>query len=240
MITVNPVNAQGTGELSLRMTRNFGYSSGTGKIQGAFTLKATGPETLERVTFFIDGEPIGEVSQPPFHLRFNTDDYPLGLHRLHAVGDTTDGEQLHSNEIQAQFVTAEEGIQAAVNIVIPLLGFILAAVVLSMVFTMVTGRKMKQLPPGAERDYGVAGGAICPRCSRPYSRHFWAPNLLVGKLERCPFCGKWAVVAAAPIDVLRAAERAELDADQAEQDRSPMDAEERLRKDLEDSRYQDL
>ncbi|MEK6221558.1 MAG: hypothetical protein N2D54_04870 [Chloroflexota bacterium] len=31
--------------------------------------------------------------------------------------------------------------------------------------------------------YSAAGGAVCPRCQLPYSRHLLSPNLLVGKLE---------------------------------------------------------
>jgi hypothetical protein len=109
-----------------------------------------------------------------------------------------------------------------------------------MAFSIMSGRKLQDLPLGAERNYGMVGGAICPRCSRPFSRHVLAPNMLVGKLERCPFCGKWSIVAAAPLDALRAAERAELTAAQEGGELTQGDAEERLRKDLEDSRYQDF
>jgi hypothetical protein len=28
----------------------------------------------------------------------------------------------------------------------------------------------------------------------PFSRSVLAPNMLVGKLERCPHCRKWAIV----------------------------------------------
>jgi hypothetical protein len=240
VVVISPVSAQETGALSLRMTRVFGYSSGMGKIQGTFTLKASGSEDLQRVTFYIDDQSMGEVTAGPFHLRFDTDEYPLGMHQLHAVGETKDGAQLVSNQIQAQFVSSQEGIQAAVKIVIPLLIAIVAALALSMAFTMLSGRKVQDLPLGAERNYGMVGGAICPRCNRPFSRHVLSPNMLVGKLERCPYCGKWSIVAAAPLEDLRAAERAEITAAQEGGEVTQDDAEERLRKDLEDSRYQDL
>src|SRR4030065_770449 len=73
-------------ELSLRLSRDFGYSSGAGKIQGAFSMTATSPRNLVRVMFYIDGESIGEVSQAPFRLRFSTGDHPLGVHTLYAGG----------------------------------------------------------------------------------------------------------------------------------------------------------
>jgi hypothetical protein len=61
----------------------------------------------------------------------------------------------------------------------------------------------------------------------------------VGKLERCPYCGKVSVVAARSMAELRAAEAAELTAAGA----APVNGDnpdERLKKDLEDSRYQNL
>ena len=44
-----PVLAQTDQTLNLRLSRDFGYSSGTGHIQGAFSMIASGPESLERV-----------------------------------------------------------------------------------------------------------------------------------------------------------------------------------------------
>ena len=230
--------AQDGAELTLRMSRTFGYSSGTGKVQGTFTLKGSGPENLESVLFFVDGELMGEVSEAPFHYRFVTDDYPLGLHTLSAIGTTTDGRELRSNEIQAEFVTAEEGWGAAMKIMVPMGGIVLIAIVLSFAVTFISARRVKDIPLGASREYGFAGGAICPRCNRPYNRHVLAPNMLFGKLERCPFCGKWAIVPAASMEALRAAEKAELQGEDGEV--VGQSEEERLRISLEDSRYQDL
>jgi hypothetical protein len=42
LFVVTPVMAQNNDELKLGLRRDFGYSSGTGKIQGTFTIKATG------------------------------------------------------------------------------------------------------------------------------------------------------------------------------------------------------
>ncbi len=46
-----PVLAQDEQRLSLRLSRDFGYSSGSGRVQGAFSMIASGPENLERVQF---------------------------------------------------------------------------------------------------------------------------------------------------------------------------------------------
>ena len=240
LLWITPVSAQSDQTLTLRMSRTFGYSSGTGKIQGRFTLKAIGPDHLESVSFYIDGELMGVVEQSPYHLSFDTGAYALGLHTLNATGITSDGLELRSNSLQAVFVTSDESLQGALSVVAPIIGIVLIVMALSMVVTFFSMRKNKDLPLGAARSYGYAGGTICPRCQRPYPRNVLSPNMLVGKLERCPFCGKWAIVSAAPIEILRAAEQAELQNISGDVDRSGENEEVRLRRDLEDSRYQDL
>jgi hypothetical protein len=233
------VFAQDDAELKLRLSRTFGYSSGTGDIQGVFTLIVSGPEDLVKVTFYLDGKAIGEATQPPFELRFSTDNYPFGAHMISAVGLTSSGREVKSNELQVRFVTAEEGFQAGMRIALPLLGVAFAAVLFSSLITIIGSGKLKQLPLGAPRHYGAAGGAICVRCGRPFPRHFFSPNMLIGKLERCPFCGKWAIVAAAPLERLRAAEQAELE-DAQPVITGPLSDDEAMHKELDDSRYIDL
>ena len=61
-------------QLSLRLSRDFGYSSGTGDIQGNFSLRASGPENLVRVGFFMDDQLMGEITEPPFRLRLELTD----------------------------------------------------------------------------------------------------------------------------------------------------------------------
>jgi hypothetical protein len=232
--------AQGESDLVVRLTRNFGYSSGMGKVQGTFTVKASGPQDLSRVTFYLDGEQMGELTQEPFHLRFSTDRYDLGGHTLYAIGVTAGGHELHSNEINLQFVSAEEGWQSAMRFIFPLLALVFGLMIFSYVVMFLTAGKTKNLPLGTPRNYGLAGGAICPRCQRPFPRHVLAPNLVAGKLERCPFCGRWSVVRARSLDELRVAEAAELETDQDALQPLALSEDERLRRDLEASRYHDL
>ena len=238
-LAVIPAAAQDAPKLALRMRRDFGYGGGN-EIQGTFTMLASGPENLSKVVFYIDEQVMGEVTQAPFNLRFVTDNYSLGLHTLVAVGTTSDGLELRSNEITISFVSAEEGWQAGLAIAGPILGLTFVILLLSFGSMLFTGKKLKNLPPGTPRSYGAVGGAICPRCSRPYPRHVFAPNMVFGKLERCPFCGKWAVVRGYPLEALRAAEAAEV-ADAQNSGIGPgVSEEEKLRKDLDSSRYQDL
>lgn len=228
-------------ELQLRLKRNFGYSSGTGEIQGTFTLTATASIDLSRVRFFLDGNLMAEVSAPPFQVRFKTGAYPLGEHLFEAIGTTRQGQEIRSNQIRVQFVTPEEGWQSALRIVIPILVVVGLAMALSLGLTILTGRGGRsRLPPGASRDYGFLGGAICPQCGRPFALHFYAPNLLTRKFDRCPYCGKWSLVQRAPLPELRQAEESEKQAASGIQGRAPADEEELLRKELEESRYQDL
>jgi hypothetical protein len=230
-------------ELQIGLRRDFGYASGTGKIQGTFTISASGPQDLNRVIFYLDKNPLGDIAQPPFALRFSTDSYGLGEHTFSALGYTSSGCRLDANSISAVFVTAKEGWDAGLKIVVPILSLVLGITVLMVAATVfssgLTAKKLRDLPPGAERKYGFAGGAICPRCKRPFARHILSPNMLVGKLERCPYCGKVGIVAAQSMQALRAAEAAELTAAgvQSNNEASP---EEQLHKDLDDSRFQDL
>jgi Zn ribbon nucleic-acid-binding protein len=235
------VLAQEEGQLTLSVSRDFGYSSGTGRIQGRFTMKARGPEDLVKVAFWIDDQVIGEDSEPPFSTQFHTDNFALGVHTLKATGYTAGGLEMNSNEYRQEFVQAQEGFQTALKIILPILGVTFAAILLGFLFPMLGGRKPRTaLPLGAPRNYFL-GGAICPKCRRPFGVHIWGLNLLVGKFDRCPHCGRWSLVRGAPREVLKAAEAAEIEiASGANEGASPFLSEEHQRKDLDDSRYTDL
>ena len=227
--------------LKISLQRTWGYASGTGKIQGAFTVRAAGPDELSRVVFFIDDQVLGDVDQAPFELRFSTDDYPLGEHQIRAVGHAESGFEYPSNIILADFVSADEGWQAAFTFLLPIVVIIIVAAGLALLVPMIFARGRKEeLPPGAPRAYGAYGGAICPKCARPFSRHIYGLNLGLHKYDRCPYCGKWSLVRRASKEALQAAEAAEISA--AEQGRftPEQSAEVLMRQDIEDSRFEDL
>ena len=227
-----------TEELTLRMSRDFGYGGFNNDIQGLFSMKVTGPADLARVVFYIDSTAIGEVTQSPFNLQFNTDNYPLGQHELYAVGYSSSGQQYSSNVIYSNFVPASEGSKAALQIGVPVLVIVFGAILLSFIVPLVMGRgKTQNLPLGAERKYSVGGG-ICPKCRRPFALPLFSMHLGFSKLARCPYCGKWGMVRVEAIGKLREAEKAELKWGRAEVQKES--EEEKLRKELDDSKYQGL
>ena len=236
MIALNivPVKAQESGaSLQLTVDRDFGFSMG-GRIQGKFTLKATGPENLTQVEFLIDDVVVSTDREPPFRYSFNTGDYDLGVHRISGVGYTALGEVLRSPVRTYKFVSMEEGLRGASGIVIPLLIGIGALVMIATVGTMLMGRQKGRPRIG---EYGAAGGALCPRCGLPYSRHALSPNLLIGKLERCPHCGKWAIVRRATREALERAEARLVD-DEARGGLELESEEDKLHRMIDDSRFE--
>ena len=63
-------------------------------------------------------------------------------------------------------------------------------------------------------------------------------KLIVGRLVRCPYCGKWSVIGYTQLQNLRAAEQAEMLEEKAQIPQA--NAEEKLKKELDDSRYQEM
>ena len=222
-------------ELTLGLSRDFGSGGFNGDIQGTFTVKASGPANLERVQFFLDDTLLGEDTESPFAIQFITDNYPTGAHVFTAVGFTTDGKQIGSKTISAVFVSKEEASAASLKMIVPILAVVFGAMVISAITSMVNMRKGKKLPAGAARSYSFGGG-ICPKCKRPFGFRLLGMNMIVGKLTPCPHCGKWSVVKRATMSELHAAELAELDTEKAQIYEAS--DEEKLRKELDDSRYQ--
>jgi len=225
-----------TPALALKLSRDFGYGGFNGDIQGTFSMHVTGPADLARVVFYIDSTAIGEDTQAPFAVQFVTDNYPTGQHEMYAVGYSSNGHEYQSNVVTADFVTAAEGNRATMRIVIPVLAVVVLAILASVLFPLLFGRKVKNLPPGTPRQYPL-GGAICPRCGRPFAVHLWGMKLGIGRLDRCPYCGRWGFVRYASLDQLRAAEREELEGERAQV--PEMTEEEKLKKDLDNSKYQE-
>lgn len=221
-------------QISLRLSRDWGYGGLNGDIQGLFSLHATGPADLARVEFFIDSTKIGEVTQPPFNLQFNTDNYSLGVHDFTAIGYSTGGQEYRSNDIKANFVPASQ----AGKVLIPILVIVFGAILISVMLPLVLSRRTNKLPLGAERHYGPGGGAICPKCQRPFALPLFGAHLGLSKLAICPHCGKLSLVRPESIEKLRQAEKAEVDKGKAE---IPEEMEEeKLKKDLDNSKYQDF
>jgi hypothetical protein len=236
------VKAQEDEALRLRLQRNFGYGSARA-IQGIFSMKASGPENLQRVEFFIDEQSIAVDTEAPFEVHFSTDDYPLGVHTMHAAGVTSAGAEMESNSIQMEFVSAGEGWQAGFKIAGPIFLLVFLILAASFLFTFLSSSKKLNPAPGTQRNYGFSGGSICPKCNRPTPLHMMGLNLLGGKYDRCENCGKWSVMRHRPMAELRQAEADELERARLEESGAFTPApssSEKMKKELDDSRYQDL
>ena len=236
LLLVVPVGAQQeTPDLEIKLNRDFGYGGFGGEIQGTFTIRAEGPASLSEVSFYMDETLLGNDAESPFALQFNTDNYPPGQHTYHAVGVLADGSEISSNELTAKVLSEEDSMSRTLTIVGPILGIALIGILLGVVVPMLMGKKGK---PGPIGEYSMAGGTICPRCGFPFSRHSFSPNLVFGKLERCPHCGKLSIRPRASQADLQAAEE-RLRASLEEQPEIEIDPQDSLRRALDDSRYDD-
>jgi hypothetical protein len=242
LFTAHPALAQNGEELRLRLNRDFGYASlGGNQIQGNFSMTITGPQDLAQVVFYLDDQVLGEDNEAPFSLRFVTDNYDLGVHVLQAIGTTADGKELRSNVIRTEFVAGDQGMGAALKIVGLTFGVIFGGMGIAFLFSNILGKgKVTDLPLGAPRRYGALGGAVCPKCSRPFAVHVYGIKLVVARFDRCPYCGKWSFIRSASPEELKQAEAAELEWATHEQKVTAGKTETDLLKDLENSRYQDL
>ncbi|HEX2981220.1 MAG TPA: Ig-like domain-containing protein [Anaerolineaceae bacterium] len=241
LVSVTPARAQEVEELELSVSRAFGSSDGTGNIQGTFSMMVTGPSNLVKVQFYIDNSMIAEDIDSPFKIQFVTDDYASGKHTMHALGYTSDGRELRTREMTFNYMTAEESQRRGLNMAVPILALVLIWVLFSKVIPILSrGRKKGDLLPPGGHNYGVIGGTICPRCAHPFALNLFSPNLLVGKLVCCPNCGKWFIGRRASIDDLRIAEEVAWAQAHGAPQVSEMKDEEKIRKGLDDSKYQGM
>jgi len=175
--------------LVISLNKDFGYAAG-GKIQGRFSLKVRSPDDLVRVEYLIDGEVVHTSTKPPFRYQFNTASFSNGKHSFSAIGYRIDGSEIISTEFTREFIDAEQAWKNVGDFTVPLFVVVGVVSLLGALGSAFFGRK-KEFKLG---DYGLAGGVVCPRCQLPFGRNLLAPNLVVGKLSRCPHCGKWAVL----------------------------------------------
>jgi Zn ribbon nucleic-acid-binding protein len=225
-------------KLSVRRLRGYG---GGDQIQGSFRMELIDPPPLASVTFKVDDSVVAVVTAPPFRTDFDTGSYALGWHDLSATGQTPDGQTLNSEVRRLEFVSPEAGWAVVRNIIIPLISVVGAAMVIGVGFQLwltFTGRR-SSLPLGAPHKYGLLGGGVCPKCRRPFSLHWWSFNAVGGKFDRCDHCGKWSLVKRASREQLAEAEAAELAMAGSPAPVSQVTAEEKLKRLLEESRFDD-
>ena len=226
--------AQESSTLNLSLSRDFGAAFGN-NIQGTFSFRLSGPDNLSRVVFYIDDQIVGEDGEAPFRLQFKTGDFPLGVHTLYAIGVTDEGQELRSNSLSRNFISGSSATRSSLYIIIPI---IVLAIGGRFLVSWISNRGRHSSDQVSVKVHGPHGGTICPKCHKPFARHIWGLNLVVGKYDRCPHCGKWSLVRMPP-DVLDAAVEAMAQAEAAQNQAASddMDDDDRWRKRLDDSKF---
>jgi len=235
MMPISASAQEETEGIDLSVVKLFGYRVGN-TIQGRFGLRISGPDDLNRVEFYIDDEILFQDEEAPFQYNFDTGETITGKHTIKAIGYTQDGRILSSEIGTYTILTADEASEGLQKFMIPLLiGVVVLMVTAGVLSILMTRRKPQTYRIG---EYGPAGGAVCGRCGIPFSRHFISPNLLVGKLERCPNCGAIAIVRRATSMELEAAEQRLLAVMQKGKGGLEEDDEEKNRRMLDASRFE--
>ena len=204
---VFPVQAQESG-LRVHLQKDFGYGWGN-TIQGRFTISIVGDSSkIDRATFFIDEEVLGEADSEPFGFSFSTDDFSAGTHRFHAEVLLQDGSVWTTPSVSYRFLSSEEASQQLTKILMGVGGAVLVILLLMVAVQMVTIRRKpgREGAPSVPQNYGLLGGTICPKCGRAFTRHIWGFYLLVGRLDRCEHCGSWVMTKRAMPAELRSVE----------------------------------
>lgn len=213
------VAAQTSSDYAVHLRRDFGYGGGV-NIRGKFTISLVGDEAeVAQVRFLLDGETMATRTSPPFRFQFQTDDYGFGTHRLWAEVQLKDDTLLTTEALQYNFVSPETEREQIIPLFIGIGGALVVTLIIvgGIQYLISRGKSGGRRQPGEARRYGLLGGAICPKCGRPFVRHLWGMNLVVGRLDRCDNCGKWVMTTRATPEALQAAEAAEQAAEQADQ-----------------------
>jgi len=236
IVPINVWAQEEEGSITFELRKIFGFRF-TNRIQGRFNLLVDGPDDLERVEILVDGEVIFEISEQPFKYEFSSSQFTPGLHSFSAVGYTTMGKILQSSVGEYNVLSVEQAQEGLSKYYLPLIvGVVVIMGIVGLLSSVLTGRK------GSFRigEYGPAGGAVCKRCGIPFSRHVLSPNLVIGKLERCPNCGAVVIVRRGSQVELDAAEQRLLADLQAGRSDRVETEEERLNRMIEDSRFDDF
>lgn len=222
-LAMAPAIAAQDEELELRLSRDFGFAAGT-QMEGRFSFRVSGPDTLERVEFIIDDAVIAEDTEAPWRYQFDTGSYDLGTHTMRAVGYTSDGQVLSSQAVVRQFVPARNPLI--------IVGVVLGIAVIGLLAATLISRR--------SGGYGPLGAAVCPNCGRPYGIHLWSLNLAGRRFDRCPHCGKWRLIRRATAAEVAAAEAVILGVKPSDgTGEKSLSDEEALRRRLDDSRFDD-
>lgn len=228
-VSFSPALAQnGEADWSLNLRRDWGYGMGS-DIQGKMTLSLSGDlSNVSRVLYFFNNDMVSEQTREPFRFSFNTDEFVSGLNTIHAEVHTIDGKVSSLSPLVYNFLSSDQASNAAIKMIGSIVGITLLVSALSF---FISSRNRGQNKNGI----GHLGLAVCKQCDRTFPRSFFGLNMVAGKFERCPHCGKWQITRrASPEQIARA--------DQPFQngDNPNPEALNEERDELDDSRFVDL
>lgn len=213
---------------TVSMRRDWGYGMGSDR-QGRMTLLLNGDlAKVTRVVYRMNGRIVADLSASPFHFSFNTNDYDSGITRIFAEVTTQDGTMVQTATVVFNFLSSDQANRTTYK----LIGSIVA---LTLLLTIVSFAVASRKRENAGKSGGLLGIAVCKNCRQTFPRSFFGFNIVVGKYERCPHCGKWQVTLPATPQELAAADR-ENQPQSADPHPASSDEEELL----EESRYSDL
>lgn len=199
-LSTSLVNAQGESSWTISLRRNWGYGAGS-NIQGSMTLSISGDlVSVTRVEYFIDDQLLSDQNEAPFSFSFNTDNYEEGVHELHARVYTKNGEVISVGPSIYNFLSSADAMKTTFR----LIGVILGITLLGMAISYFISSRSRS---SGERGVGPLGLAVCKRCGQTFPRSIFGINLVAGKFERCPHCGKWQLTRRASEAEIEQAER---------------------------------
>ncbi|MCW4010362.1 MAG: Ig-like domain-containing protein [Candidatus Bathyarchaeota archaeon] len=125
--------------ISLKLHKDFGYSSFGNDAQGNWTVHATVSEDTMRVEFYLDDSLELNDTAEPFAWSYNTDNYPNGLHTIKAVAYDANGNTATA-EKQQNFVPFPTEFTTIIVIVV-----VVSVVVSIVVAVVMTKRPRKSM-----------------------------------------------------------------------------------------------
>ena len=99
LVSCIPMQATAQETLTLTLDRNIGTALGP-LIQGSFTLRGSGPEAVENLTVYFNGDEVHFVTGNTIAWPFNTEDYPGGAMNITLFGvDSAGGTYVASRQV---------------------------------------------------------------------------------------------------------------------------------------------
>ncbi len=177
-------------------------------ISGHFTAKADVSSDVVKVEFYIDDSLQYTSNGPSFTWSFTTETYPLGQHKITAIAYNSAGENQTSQILSKNFVEVPITFYLIIGLVVT------TAIIIVAVSIFFRHRQ--------------SGYTKCPQCGYVFGRHYSLVHLGNSERTKCPRCGKsfWAKNYVGPKD------------NQEHTTSEQLSEQERLHRDIEDSKYE--